>query len=332
MVLLVVSILTTIAVGLAYRTRVELRLAESRAQGVKAYHLALGGLARAIVACQNQEPNAVGSSQLGWFTQTAALEDLFGELPTVESETYKLATLIRDEQGCLNLNGQSADRLESLLGRDSAACLLDWVDDNNDTRGYEGADSDYYQELAHPYRAKNEAFEILRELLYVKGSSTSSYRGDWLNAKTLFENEALVGGIALDVAEFLYGEPVMGLAGMLTVYGDDLININTACPQVLAALGGLEEGVIEALYTHRAGGDALLGTEDDEVFGKSSDLHLPGLTDVERSVLTDTSRFCFSSKHFRVYTLVENEGRPYCLMASLDCQNQPRIVALERLL
>ena len=46
--------------------------------------------------------------------------------------------------------------------------ILDWKDED-DLHRLNGAESDYYQSLPHPYKARNADFESLEELLLVKG-------------------------------------------------------------------------------------------------------------------------------------------------------------------
>ena len=67
-----------------------------------------------------------------------------------------------------------------------------------------------------------------------------------------------------------YGEaPGEGLRDLFTVWGDPAqgrININTASPQVLHALPGLDDVVVEELVAYRNGPDGLPQTRDDQVF------------------------------------------------------------------
>ena len=96
----------------------------------------------------------------------------------------------------------------------------------------------YYQQLAHAYSQKSEPFEHIHELLLVRGINKSIYNK---------------------------------LIPYLTVYGDGLVNINTAPPVVLAALG-LPPNLIEKILLVRRGKDQLEGTEDDFVFQRVFDV------------------------------------------------------------
>jgi general secretion pathway protein K len=102
--------------------------------------------------------------------------------------------------------------------------LLDWKDADDFYRLH-GAESDYYQSLPNPYKAKNAPFETLEELLLVKGVTPS----------------------------ILYGEGKQtGLIQFLTVHGrGNKININAASREVLMALPGMSPDMAEAIITYR---------------------------------------------------------------------------------
>ena len=48
--------------------------------------------------------------------------------------------------------------------------ILDWID-TDDLHRLNGAESDYYQSLPNPYKAKNGRLDTLEELLLIKGMS-----------------------------------------------------------------------------------------------------------------------------------------------------------------
>ena len=102
------------------------------------------------------------------------------------------------------------------------SALKDWIDagDEDATTGLSGAESDYYESLDPPYRARNAPLAGLEELLRVKGVSPDLYYG--------------LGDLP-------------GIAEYLTVHGgpataqspggfDGKVNINTAALPVLRAL------------------------------------------------------------------------------------------------
>jgi type II secretory pathway component PulK len=75
-----------------------------------------------------------------------------------------------DEASKVSLNAASVDELLKLpnMTVDVAAAIVDWRDDNDDVTD-QGAESDYYQSLPEPYKAKNAPFETIEETLLVRG-------------------------------------------------------------------------------------------------------------------------------------------------------------------
>lgn len=69
-----------------------------------------------------------------------------------------------------------------------------------------------------------------------------------------------------------YGE---GLRELFTVWSGDyrgLINVNTATPEVLRTLPGVDSEVVDAIVAYRDGDDALPGTRDDRPFANVRDI------------------------------------------------------------
>lgn len=97
---------------------------------------------------------------------------------------------------------------------------------------------DYYSNLEYPYGVKDSDFELLAELLLVKG---------------------------VDRATFERIEPY------ITVYGDGLININTVSRTVLIALG-LSDSLADKIISVRSGIDSADFTADDFIFSKTYDI------------------------------------------------------------
>ena len=130
----------------------------------------------------------------------------------------RLSYRLTDENSRLNLNLVTRDVLDRLLqdlaleksARDVIIdSIQDWRDPNEEHR-LNGAESDYYQTLPVPYRSKNASFDTVDELLQVRGVTR----------------------------EILYGRPdTPGLIEHLTVWGNGAVNVNTASPAVLRAVG-----------------------------------------------------------------------------------------------
>jgi general secretion pathway protein K len=136
----------------------------------------------------------------------------------IQVDPGRLSYRLTDESARLNLNRATRDVLDRLLqgvgvektDRDVIIdSIQDWRDPNEEHR-LNGAESDYYLALPVPYRSKNADFDSVDELLQVRGVTR----------------------------ELLYGRPGSpGLIEYLTVFGTGAINVNTATPDLLKALG-----------------------------------------------------------------------------------------------
>jgi hypothetical protein len=93
---------------------------------------------------------------------------------------------ISDEEGLVNLNKAQRPVLQNLLQqcgmgpgaeRDTVIdSVLDWVDPNRDHR-LNGAEEDYYRGLDPPYSCKDAPFDVVEELLLVRGVTPRLFAG-----------------------------------------------------------------------------------------------------------------------------------------------------------
>jgi general secretion pathway protein K len=115
--------------------------------------------------------------------------------------------------------------LESDQVNDIIDALIDWLDPDDNTIGFGGAEDSYYQSLETPYSCRNGPMESIEELLLVKGIT-----------KELFEGTD--------------GGP--GIVHYVTIYGQGAVNINTADKLVLQALSeDITDDVFEDLDAYR---------------------------------------------------------------------------------
>lgn len=140
------------------------------------------------------------------------------KLPPVEAEGYRLSGHIEDQNGRFNLNNLAATGkvdnrqlaifrrlLKTLhLPEGLAANIADWIDADDVRLQADSAESDYYLKLDPPYRAANRRLVSVNELSRVKDMNQ-------------------------DILQTL--RPFVTALPMTT-----LINVNTAAPEVLAAL------------------------------------------------------------------------------------------------
>jgi len=177
------------------------------------------------------------------FSLTYVLDSTYGR-GAAEEKRFGMV----DEERKININAvqpEVLERLFILLGlqespaQDLAFSIVDWRDKDSEVSAPSGsAEDSYYRNLSTPYEAKDQAFEILQELLLVKGMSPEIFQ---------------------KVGEYL------------TVYGRGQVNINTASGVVLQALG-LNPEVAEKVIGVRNGKDGFAGTADDRPFSSVSEV------------------------------------------------------------
>jgi type II secretory pathway component PulK len=334
LVLIVLSSMLILSAGLAYRTRIEMRLAQANARRTQAYYLALGGIERIRALLSRQELTPSRIAEICRFTGSADEEGLFeqisqSELPKGAFFTYNL----RDEQGYLNLNKADPASWENLgcISKDCQAAIIDWTDADENVSPA-GAETDYYSRLEPAYISKNGPCVALKELLFLKGITRRLYVGEDLNRNLLLDENEKDGRLRMppDNEDSVLD---LGLVDIFTVYGDGKININTASKQILSSLQGLDEKIAELILTYRAGMDGQFGTEDDVVFASSEDLgKVEGLTELQIELLKQYC--CFGSEFFRIFSSAGlNSDFQCCFMATVQyADNQVRILCLERLL
>jgi len=209
---------------------------------------------------------------------------------------------LQDEEGKINLNSASpvvlSQFFQTVAGLDRektaqiAHSIVDWRDlDSFQSDPSYGAEDDYYDSLNLPYEAKDAPFEVLQELLLVRGMNPE-----------IFEL----------------------VKDKITIYGEGKVNINTATKEVLMALG-LDEKTAEAVLVYRAGIDREIGTEDDRAFvspaAVSADLSKvlslgaagAGLTNAVTAGLLTTA-----SNHFQIQSIAQARGHQMILTAVVN--------------
>ncbi len=166
-----------------------------------------------------------------------------------------------DEAGKINLNTADADVLLALPNMTSGLvdCLMDYIDADSDTRP-EGAEQDYYDQLASPYQIANAPLTTLDELLLVKGFTARIVYGEDANLNGLLDpNED--DGDASFPPDNSDGVLDRGLRGVATVVsaepnvdssGQPRIDLNSGTlPQNL----GLPQQTMTFISTYRADGN-----------------------------------------------------------------------------
>jgi len=240
--LIIVTILVTLVVELTYSTQVNVRIAATYRDDLKAYYVAKSGveLAMAVLTRDFEEDQekiedgtqTVRQDNLGelWanLTETAAsaqvLEpDLFGG--------GRLLIRIIDEDRKINANLANQDPTASIMERlfldgeiaqDFQSAIADWVDEDQEETDPGGAETRYYESLDIPYPCKDGPMDTISELRMIMGADEATKKT--FNAFEGENDTALEGKWTLE--ELLSAVPGRG----------PNINVNTAPGPVLMAL------------------------------------------------------------------------------------------------
>jgi general secretion pathway protein K len=224
--LLVVSLVTVVAVAMATRQHIDVRLTANLLHGEQAYAYALAAEAWARVILRRDERQS---------NYDSLNEDWATALPPIAVEGGQVSGGIEDLQGRFNINnliGQDGkvseadlayfQQLLQILNLEPtlASALLDWLDADIDVRFPDGAEDENYLLGPVPYRTANRPMVSTSELRLVKGFDQ--------NAVQLLE-------------------PYVTALPQRTH-----INVNTALPVVLLALNkDLAQSDVDALIAGR---------------------------------------------------------------------------------
>lgn len=286
----ILAILTVLAIGFAYRMSIELKLTGYQIAKLKTFYLAKAGITKAISVLESTEATEFEALNQSWnnnpeiFDQISLGEGTFiVSYSSGESDFQKIYYGTIDEERKINVNYATRKMLESLpeISTEVAASIIDWRDKDNNPQP-NGAEDSYYRSLPNPYHCKNGDFELVEELLWIKGVTPSllTQIRDWI-----------------------------------TVYGDGRININTCEKEILVALG-LDESLVQKIISFRKGIDNLEGTDDDNIFEKVETIgetlsNFRSLTTNELKQLNNLlgrNLLCVKSDYFQINSIGSLQG------------------------
>lgn len=225
MAILIVALAASMAASLAWQQNIWARRVQSRDDRSDAKWLARAGTNYAA-AILNDDANHNTVDYFG--------EAWSSKMPAMPVDNGDISGFILDQQGLFNLNNlvrngktdpaelQKFRQLLTMLRLqpDIAEALADWIDSDDAVQDPGGAENSYYLGLPDPYRAANMPLEEIGDLSRVKG----------------FDSATL--------------ERLKPYVTVLPV--SSLINVNTAPPEVLAAiLPGLTLSAARAIVAKR---------------------------------------------------------------------------------
>ena len=239
--LLIVSLIVVLSLQFNTAMRSEVHAAYNLRDGMTLEYVAKSGFYSAL-AVLKEDDTAYDSLLDDWelmkgygaYSVTLFEEEASFDLAIQDLERKIPINSLVNDQGVPDENQKSIlarflnldeFNLESDQVDDIVEAIIDWLDQDDNTTGFGGAENSYYQSLEIPYSCRNGPMESIEELLLVKGITKELYEGTG-------------------------GNP--GIADYLTIYGDGNININTADKPVLKALSeDITDEVFEDLDAYR---------------------------------------------------------------------------------
>lgn len=243
MVLWILVLLIAIASEFSHSTRTEINTTKNFKEEVESYYLAQAGVNLAIAEIlQNSEYHALDQEGEILFGRKNLPESLnSNSRKNIELGKGSFSYSIKDENVKLNLNILPEPTIKKMLEgsgvkmgslRDIIAdSIMDWRDKDNLHR-LNGAEDDYYMTLTPPYESKDDFFDSVEELLWVKG----------MTKEILYGTE---DPQSLDSSN----QEFLGIFDILTVQNIEFINPNTADKMVLEILYPIQK--VEEILTLR---------------------------------------------------------------------------------
>lgn len=295
----VLMALSLLAVGFAYRVRLNYKATSYQAREQELRYLARAAVTQAILALE-ADANEFDAFTEEWHLPLQGRpNEWLKDLNVQYCRGPSVHCTVVDEDGKENVNTADGATLAALgIDAEVVSAILDWRDADDEVTWPGGSESDYYLCREPRYKCKNKPFELLQELLLVKGVSAELFQGEDTN-----------GNGKLDEGEDLNGDREMqlGLCELLTVHGDGLVNLNTVSAQVLVAVSGIDADAAQALTTYRNGNDGEVGTVDDVVLKSLDDLQsVPGLSEFAYLRLREVGKV--ASEHFSIRSTALEEG------------------------
>jgi general secretion pathway protein K len=287
----VLIILSLIVGSFAFEIQMEAMLVSYKRKKFRAEMMALSGVeyARAILGqmtnAKELEIEDMGEDLDGFMQAALHVKRGLSSTSEIELGDSSFSVTLESAEAGRNVNLLSrAEWLEILEMANMPStewdamidCLEDWIDEG-DLHKLNGAESDdpFYQERGYP--VKNGPLDSIEELLLIKGWGEDILYGT-------DENEE--------------GDAIFGIAGILTVWGDGKVNLNTASTDVLLSYAEYEDWELAGVQEARYGEDGEEGTLDD------------GIKDLAQ-VGADPNKFKLQSNFVKVTSVGDMFGNQY---------------------
>lgn len=258
-VMICVAVLAMLAAAFAYRMNVENRLFRNANAEANFYALAQSGVdyCKSVLIATAGCPEEVWQGQFQGTCSNSLVDLVRDSGYKVDLGYGRFNWSITNLEAYANINTADQlmlDQTMRLLGVDPgeagaiSAAILDWIDRDKNPH-LNGTESDYYESLDPPYKAKDGFMDDLSELLLVRGVTPELY--------------GLEGAVPPPPPpsmqdEIGFNEPPVQratLRQLFTPISSGQININTASAEVLQLVPFIDENTAQRILWCRNGQD-----------------------------------------------------------------------------
>ncbi len=307
-VLIVIVVLGTLALGFGYSMKVETTLARHASFSSELDWMGRSGVevAKWVLAQGSQGQNGqFDCLKQKWAGGPGETNDV---LAGIDLKNYPFYGADGQLKGTLSIDIKDLDRkfninvadevilrqALTLIGVDAGSIgtivgsILDWRDPDSDPH-MGGSESQFYEQQNPPYYAKDGPIDDLSELLIINGimESPAIYWGS--SGGNL--SQSFIRRQPGQASRFEEPTYAVGLVDLFTPLSSRLININTASATVLQLMPEIDENIAQAIIQARAGPDGQDGTDDDMPFRSPGELagRVPGF--VNPAAIAQLARF-----------------------------------------
>ena len=250
----VLALLSVIVGEFCHAMRTEVNITRNFKEKTEAYYIGKAGLMQAVVELiriETTPPVIVNVEETQPLPEEEKIDWRINiPMQDIPFGAGAFSVKIENEAGKININKADQNLLRMMLNsfelddkeKDVIVdSILDWRD-NDDLRRLHGAEDEYYQSLPDPYRAKNDDFESVEELLLVRGITPEIYNGRLKDIVSVYTEKD-------DIRPFRSRRQRVGRNNNDFSYNK--ININYASQAMLRTLPQMTEELVREIINFR---------------------------------------------------------------------------------
>ena len=192
-ILVITAISAMIASSMMFRMQAELAASGSYVRGDQAWSIAFSGIKHAMTILAEPLSDGGNYDNPDLYADQFVCSDggdewYFTIYAYNDQDDTEVRYGVTDTAGKININTASRKVLEGLpnMTPELVDCLIDFRDSDDEVQG-NGAEQEYYNQLAHPYAIRNGPLMTVEELLLVKGFDGTLVYGEDANFNGLLD-------------------------------------------------------------------------------------------------------------------------------------------------